>query len=307
VPDSAPPPDADDLYAQSIELQTPHGSIIAYPRIESAMSTRARCLLLHGNPGSLTHFAHLSSLLAQHVNLAALDLPGYGRSPSPSRGPKRLGLEASADAVIDAADALGFHGRVVLIGHSHGGGVAQITAARHGERVSAIVPIASLGAPAHRGYRLLALPGASTVASLFARALRIPALRPPLRRVASLTARRLFKLESMSLAQVEREFATVVARGELLSNMVEAAADDPCGLLLRSAPAIHCPALFLHGDRDTLVPARYARTIHDAIVASGGRSRFRVIEGAGHMLIEQHAKQLATLVMEFIQSLPRDE
>jgi pimeloyl-ACP methyl ester carboxylesterase len=62
----------------------------------------------------------------------ALDLPAHGRSPA---GPDRdLSLGGLADAVAGLCDALGL-AEIDLVGNDTGGGVAQIVAARHPDRL----------------------------------------------------------------------------------------------------------------------------------------------------------------------------
>jgi len=60
------------------------------------------------------------------------------------------------------------------------------------------------------------------------------------------------------------------------------------------------PALFLHGEEDALVPPRFARSIHERIVSGGGRSTFRLVPGAGHMLVDFQAAEVAACIADFI-------
>lgn len=53
---------------------------------------------------------------------------------------------------------------------------------------------------------------------------------------------------------------------------------SPAHLDLASAP----PFLLLHGDRDRIVAPWHSQTLHDALVAAGGRSSQLIIGGAGH-------------------------
>jgi pimeloyl-ACP methyl ester carboxylesterase len=92
--------------------------------------------------------------------------------------PESLNLDRLAEHAMAAADALGWRRPFFLIGHSHGGGVAQVMAARYPERVAGLVLVATLGAPAHAKYRLLSLPFASAIARVMSRLFGVAVLRP---------------------------------------------------------------------------------------------------------------------------------
>ena len=62
------------------------------------------------------------------------------------------------------------------------------------------------------------------------------------------------------------------------------------------------PVLFVHGERDALVPVRYARALHAAILAGGGNATFLTIQSAGHMLIEFQVERVTQAITAFIQS-----
>lgn len=126
-------------------------------------------MLLHGNPGSLADWRQLWPLILSFADVAAIDLPGFGSSPRPDPSPKCLDLERLADHAVAAADALGWSEPAHFLGHSHGGGVAQIAAARRPDRVAGLVLMGTLGTPAHKSYRLLSLPGAEFVTRLVGR------------------------------------------------------------------------------------------------------------------------------------------
>lgn len=113
----------------------------------------APVLLVHGIRSSASMWRHQQEVLASAGHpVLAIDLPGHG---------SRLGEEfsvAGALAAIDAGvDSLG--GRVVLVGLSLGGYYAIAYAARHPERVLALVAVGAAvepGGPGLAGYRLLA-------------------------------------------------------------------------------------------------------------------------------------------------------
>ena len=264
---------------------------------------RRRCILIHGNPRSLRDWQLVAQSLASTADVAAIDLPGFGHSARPRAGRPALSLDELAATVAAVADALSWHAPVFVAGHSHGGGVAQTLAAQHPSRVAGIVLLGTLGSPVHGSYRLLSAPGAAAVVRAFGALLRPRWLRPVVRRVMSTVLRDGFAPEPVSAARLARELDLLAARPEVLTSMVDIALGRPCDRLLARAASIRCPVLFLHGELDQLVPSKYARTIHAEIQRAGGDSQFEVLQGAGHMLLEFQATEVAARMARFMQSL----
>src|SRR5262245_22064900 len=122
------------LYAHTVRMHLATGSEVqALVRLREDR-TRPKCLLLHGNPGSLLDWARLVPLLSGVADVVAIDMPGFGRSARAGAGPEFLSLERLAEDAIAVADALSWREPFYLLGHSHGGGVAQVAAARHPQR-----------------------------------------------------------------------------------------------------------------------------------------------------------------------------
>src|SRR5919109_3693063 len=102
------------------------------------MSQRPTVVLLHGGPGSFDHsyfkpdFARLSAA----AQVVYVDLPGHGRSEWGD--PAGWSFELCADSVRDFCDTLGIANPVVY-GHSLGGFVAMVYAARHPGHARALV------------------------------------------------------------------------------------------------------------------------------------------------------------------------
>jgi pimeloyl-ACP methyl ester carboxylesterase len=113
--------------------------------------------------------------------------------------------------------------------------------------------------------------------------------------------RTIFSPEPVPAERADRELSQLAARPEILSSMVHVTQGRPSDRVLRAAAHIRCPALFLHGEHDALVPARCARAIHERIVSNGGRSTFRLVAGAGHMLVHFQAAEVATCITDFIE------
>ena len=113
-------------------------------------------ILLHGLVGSARNWDRNIEFLGRSRTVYALDLANMGDS---ERVPGLdAGLEASSDRVAACMDALGL-ADADLAGHSHGGSIAMMLAARHPGRVRRLVlfapanPFCDLGRPLIRFYQ----------------------------------------------------------------------------------------------------------------------------------------------------------
>ena len=91
-------------------------------------------VLLHQTPRSWDEFRELIPVLAEHHRVIAFDTAGYGASDPPPD----ISIEAFADAVAAACDALGLVS-VAVVGHHTGGVIAVDLAARYSTLVRRVV------------------------------------------------------------------------------------------------------------------------------------------------------------------------
>ncbi len=97
-------------------------------------------LLIHGLAGSsLAEWFQVGRLLAEEHRVVLVDNRSHGLSPQ-SRG--RFEVDEEADEIAGILDSLGV-GRVVVVGYSLGGTIAQAIAYRHPARVSSLLLIAT--------------------------------------------------------------------------------------------------------------------------------------------------------------------
>lgn len=92
-------------------------------------------VLVHGYLGGSAQWKGQFSTFSASHDVIAPDLPGFGQGtalPAPSR------ICDFASAVMACIDALGI-GSFTLLGHSMGGMIVQDIAARHGDRIDALV------------------------------------------------------------------------------------------------------------------------------------------------------------------------
>jgi proline iminopeptidase len=236
-----------------------------------AMRERPTVVLLHGGPGSYDHSylkPHFGRLAAV-AQVVYLDLRDHGRS---DRGdPARWGFEACADDVRAFCDALGI-ARPVVLGHSLGGFVALVYAARHPDHPGALV-LQSTNArfDLDRVVEAFRAAGGDEVAS---------------------TVRRFYGGERASVAAAEWAACWklvgphVVGDEERARTVVNPGLSAPGLELMRRFDVrdrlggVACPTLVCVGELDLITPVVAARELADALPE--GVARLEVLEGAGH-------------------------
>jgi pimeloyl-ACP methyl ester carboxylesterase len=259
---------------------------------------------VHGNPGTLDDWQPIAEDLTRLGEVAAFDLPGFGRSEALPGGVEGFSLPALAEATIGLIDELGWRGEPVdVIGHSHGGAISQTMAARHPSRVRSLVLLATLGHPTQRSYRLLNLPGMESMLRAAGRFLKSRHAHRLVRALLSLSMRSIFAPLAVPRARVESAMRLFAERPEVLVHMGYLAQGDPCRVLLDNASRIMAPVLFVHGEAERLVPVSCARSIYDCVVRNGRPVRFVTIPGAGHMLMESHPAELLREIASWFDAL----
>jgi pimeloyl-ACP methyl ester carboxylesterase len=294
-------------FAHMLPVSIGHGPISLcvsrVPGRAAVSGARQRLLLLHGNPANMHDFGPLAELLRDDLELLALDLPGFGWSDNAHTVGQETVLRTYARYVQAAVAQLGWTDRYYVLGHSHGGAVAQALAALFPEQVAGLVLLGSVGTPAHWGYRQLVVPGALTGLQWIARGLELRTPRRARRRIVRAIMQPIFHPYPLADAWVDEQLAVVDRRPEILVNMARVATGDPCGELSRLAARIRAPALFVHGDSDTLVPATHSRAVHDTI-GLANRTEFHELKRTGHMLHMSHAPQIRTLLLDWLARHP---
>ena len=129
-------------------LMTPGGPV-AYTDEGDPRSGRV-FVLLHGLPGSARDWRWLAPPLSRGARVIRLEQPGFGGTslqtqPDPD-------LEVRARWVDEALEALGVTD-CVLVGHSMGGALAMVVAARAPQRLSGLALLASVGLRPHVSMR----------------------------------------------------------------------------------------------------------------------------------------------------------
>jgi len=134
-------------------------------------------LFLHGITTNSMLWQKVLKHCGDTIDSVAIDLMGLGDTViSPYED---FSLASQADMVLDFVDRLGWD-QFNLVGHDHGGGVAQIIAANHPDRISGLLLVDTISGdhwpiPLQRqGLRIARLPGA---AELLRAAALVPSTR----------------------------------------------------------------------------------------------------------------------------------
>lgn len=224
---------------------------------------RQRIVLLPGMDGDIALRDDLVRRLAAHHDLHAVELPG---------------------AALDRAETQHYiAGRLpatpcVIVAESYAGPLAIEIAARHGDRIAALVLAATFARnPLPRFLR------------------HATGLLDPRRMPWSISEAILFgDTGTPELRQRLRDVVHAIPPAVLAHRASHALATDVRDHLA----ALRCPVLCIHGTRDRLIRPAFAREI--AALAVDCRMRWIT---AGHMVLETHAHEAATAILDFCATL----
>jgi pimeloyl-ACP methyl ester carboxylesterase len=222
-------------------------------------------LAVHGQPGLASDFDAVLSHLVDDHRVLAVDRPGYGETAG-----EAIGMAANAEVLADLLverDAV----PAAVVGHSYGGGIAILLAARRPEVVSGLVLVGSVGRADSVNVvdHVLALPWAGealTATGLLALGRVLPRLRGlagrvPGRRLAWLEA----SLPDRHYAEVASRFGRQIWRSFVVEQraLVHEIADVEAAL-----PLVHVPTVVVSGTWDVVVVPSVATSVAAAIAGA---------------------------------------
>lgn len=239
------------------------------PDVEAAGADQAETvLLLHGFGGTPeSDFAGQLPELRQRYRVVAPHLHGYGKSSQRSRYPVSYYRDDVVD-LIALLDALHSQ-RVLVLAFSDGAISGLLLAALHPERV---VKLAAMGAQHSIN--------AENVAAIRHWLLERPLSEEWQEELARLHGEPYWR--TLPRMYVEAQVALVEAGGVLITN--------------EELASIRCPTLIMHGARDRIVPADYARSIHAHIPGSQ-----LLLFDAGHAAHLRCEQEYTRAVMSFFE------
>ncbi len=236
-------------------------------------------VFVHGAGMDHTVWTMFSRHFARHGrNVIAVDLPGHGRSA----GEPRASIEDMSDWIVELLDALQLQ-QAAIVGHSLGSLVALDCAARHPDRVRAVVLVGStapmpvsdaiLDAAAandHAAFEMLTEYGYSK------RHLYGGNSNPGMWMVGSTL--RLFERSRPGVLHADMSACNNYQEG------------------LARAATVKCPVLVVLGDSDRLTPVRSTQPLLDALPAP----QVRILKGAGHTLMSEAPNALLDALKEVL-------
>jgi pimeloyl-ACP methyl ester carboxylesterase len=123
-------------------IQGPAGTL-SIDHVEPRMSSEALpVVLVHSLAGNARQWSAQLTHLQSTRRAVALELRGHGRSDPAKNGDYTL--EGMANDIAAVVERLNFE-RIVLVGHSLGGGVALVYAGAHPERVAGLLLVDPIG------------------------------------------------------------------------------------------------------------------------------------------------------------------
>jgi pimeloyl-ACP methyl ester carboxylesterase len=244
-------------------------------------------VLLHGLNNSGRSWSQLAPFLATDRRILMLDLPGHGQSERPNVGYE---LDWYARIVARWIEALELH-QVDVVGHSFGGGIAQMLLLELPERVRRLVLIAAGGLGKAVGFwlRLASLPHVvEYLGQPFMQVGTRLALRGARDAISREDIAELVRLNA--LPGTARAFARSVRdvidwRGQR-RNFLHRAHE------VEKLP----PLLVLWGDRDALIPVAQGRAFADLLEGAV----FQSFQGAGHYLHNEQPEAVALAIRTFL-------
>jgi pimeloyl-ACP methyl ester carboxylesterase len=247
---------------------------------------------LHGLVGSSRNWRRNITFLANHANVYALDLFNMGES---DRVPGLdASLEATADRIVAAMDALGLS-HVDIAGHSHGGAIAMMLAARHPGRVRRLILFAPANPYCDLGRHLVSF-YQTRFGVWFAR--QIPFLPRILKAVA--LSRMYGDPRRVPEQALDGYISGLHIPGTVdhILQIVGGWSTDMAHLRSVLAQLTEKPTLLIWGDRDRAVGLASARQLARRLK----RSSLIVLPGVGHIAFEEMPDACNKAIRDWLSS-----
>jgi 2-hydroxymuconate-semialdehyde hydrolase len=242
-------------------------------------------LLLHGFPVSSYLWRGLIPALAARHRVIAPDLLGLGDSQRPVGA--ALDIRAQAAYVGELLDGLGVD-RLAVVGHSTGGGVAQLLVERRDD-VEALVLIDSIAFDAWPTEAISEVQVLPATEETF--------------ETAELVIRSALQIGTWEDVVTEDDVQAYLRpwrSGDVSGLFRWARALDGIGLrdLERRMSAWELPTLILWGEADTFHPVAVAERLNAAIASSA----LGLVPGCGHFLPEEAPETIYPLIAEYLRA-----
>lgn len=251
-------------------------------------------LLIHGLTGSTGNWRRNIPALSRDASVYAIDLLNTGKSDR-VRG-LDSGLEATADRVAATMDALGL-AEADIAGHSHGGAVALMLAARHPQRVRSLMLFAPANPYCDFGHLLLRF----YATPLGAFAARMGPYLP--REIQLLLLGRMYGDPARIVeGTLEGYIEGIRLPGSVdhLLAIVQSWFADMQNLESALPRIAGVPALLVWGDRDRAVSLASAKRLQRELPGS----ELVVVPGAGHVAFEEMPEETNRIMLNWLRRDP---
>lgn len=240
-------------------------------------------VLLHGYGESMIAWRGMFDRLAQHADVIAMDLPGFGLSSKPPSG---YFTDSMATRVRQALESLGVR-RTAIVGHSLGGAVAAAVVSQSPDRITRLVLLdaALVGPPA-------VLPEAGGESET------VDAARRAIAEYEAMRTRFMSPHEPHWLAEDDSAAAYMPAgdpdyRVALAAVLREF---DFAWLTRERVARVSVPTLVLWGEYDPVFPVSAGR----ALAAALPDARFEVVDRTWHRPHEERPDATASAIEQFL-------
>lgn len=244
-------------------------------------------VLIHGLNNSYLSWSRVAPLLATDRLVLMPDLPGHGESSRPDASYE---LDWYAHVIARWIEALGLE-EVDVVGHSFGGGVAQMLLLECPERIRRLVLAASGGLGKNVGWslRLASIPWV-------VEHLGQPFMAIGTRLVMRGASEALTRQDIADLTRFNSQAGTARAFARTVRDVIDWRGQTRHFLQRVDEVSELPPVLVLWGDRDTIIPIEQARALTD--LAQG--AVFTTFEGCGHYLHNERPEAFARAVRDFL-------
>lgn len=236
-------------------------------------------LLIHGLGNDLRSWNKVAPHLSKSFQLIKIDLRGSGRTDKPE-GPYTI--EGMAGDLINAIDVLGYE-RVDVAGFSMGGCVAISLALDHAEKVDRLALISTTPAWS-RPY-----PFTKRSQEIFSQTVVTPKLlKDVYELIYGENHRKKFTAKDYTRYRMDDPYPQTVEAyiGQLKALKQFDRADEVHKIMAQT--------FIVAGRADRVIPTETSSWLKEKI----GASSLQILEGVGHMVIEEAPKQLANFLRE---------
>lgn len=251
------------------------GFKINYIAGESFEKSRPTILMIHGAGQSSLTWEYQVDVLKNRpgANLIIPDLPGHGKS----EGSGCKTIEEYTEFIKDLAHTLGLD-RLILVGHSMGGGIAQVFAIDYPEMVDACVLVGT-GAKLRVAKETL-----ESVKSNYETFCRVAPTR-------SFTHSSPEELKRKFIEGLLKTPQSISYRDLLICDEFD---------IMKEVEKIRVPTLIISATEDILTPVKYGEYLNLKI----RNSKLHVIRGAGHFMMQESPDEFNRILIEFLDSIP---